>query len=79
MKILGKLLKWIDFMINIIQRKIYLLFLHRSKSLGLIDEFHFVIKSEWVKRGKLIEGIDLFLSNTSVITDSRCSTYNKSL
>jgi SAM-dependent methyltransferase len=44
----------------IIQRKINLLFLHRSKSLGLIDEFHFAIKSEWLKRGKLIEGIDLF-------------------
>lgn len=52
MKIIGKILTKINHLFIYFQRLIYLIFLLRSKQLGLIDDWHYSIKREWVSKRK---------------------------
>ena len=52
MRIIGKVLALINLLLLYFQRQIYLLYLLRSKQKGLIDDFHYAIKKEWVSTKK---------------------------
>lgn len=52
MRIIGKVLSLINYLLIYLQRQIYLIFLLRSKQKGIIDDYHYFIKSEWVKSRK---------------------------
>lgn len=52
MRILGKVLILINYLLVYLQRKIYLLFLWRGREKGLIDDYHYFIKKKWVSTEK---------------------------
>lgn len=52
MRILGKVLSLINYLLVYLQRKIYLLILWRGREKGLIDDYHYFIKKEWVSTEK---------------------------
>ena len=52
MRVIGRILSVLDRFLIFFQRKIYLLYLIRSKKKGLIDDFHFSIRRDWVNKPK---------------------------
>lgn len=52
MRIIGKVLPLINYLLVYLQRKIYLLYLWRGREKGLIDDYHYFVKKEWVSTEK---------------------------
>jgi SAM-dependent methyltransferase len=52
MRVIGKILTVLNRFLIFLQRRIYLLFLIRSKQKGLIDDYHFSIRRDWVNKPK---------------------------
>ncbi len=52
MRVIGRILTVLNRFLNFLQRRIYLLFLIRSKQKGLIDDYHYSIRRDWVNKPK---------------------------